>query len=437
MTRTSHDSSQQLIESKQAAPPLSLRKNFSWTFCGNVVYAACQWGMLVILSKAGSPEMVGQFALGTAIAAPVLMLTNLQLRAVQATDAHEEFLFADYLGLRLISTSIAMAIIMVIIIFSHYQKETAFVILIIGLAKAFESMSDVCYGALQHHEQMDRIARSMMMKGGLSVMTFGLVVFLTQQLLWGVVGLAAAWAAVLFWYDMNSVALVLRRDQQAGQRIAPRWNQAALFKLFRLSLPLGVVMMLLSLNTNIPRYFISHYWGERELGIFAAMAYLLVAGTTIVSALGQSASPRLAKYYAQHDKKAFHALLGKLIGIGAGLGGLGVGIAWLAGREILTILYSPEYARQDVFFWVMTAAALGYIGNFLGYGITATRQFQRFTLPYLGVTITVLTASSLLIPLRGLIGAAWTMFIMNSAVCVTPLLILLAIERKHHVESPA
>jgi hypothetical protein len=31
--------------------PLSLRRNFSWTLAGNVVYAGCQWGMLVALAK--------------------------------------------------------------------------------------------------------------------------------------------------------------------------------------------------------------------------------------------------------------------------------------------------------------------------------------------------------------------------------------------------
>ena len=39
------------------------------------------------LAKLGSSFMIGQFSLGLAIATPVLMFTNLHLRAVQATDA--------------------------------------------------------------------------------------------------------------------------------------------------------------------------------------------------------------------------------------------------------------------------------------------------------------------------------------------------------------
>jgi hypothetical protein len=49
-----------LPEGSQKA--LSLRLNFSWALAGNIIYAACQWGMLSVLAKLGSPEMVGLFA---------------------------------------------------------------------------------------------------------------------------------------------------------------------------------------------------------------------------------------------------------------------------------------------------------------------------------------------------------------------------------------
>jgi len=51
--------------------PLTLRRNFSWTLLGNVVYAGCQWAMLVVLAKLGTPEMVGQFAL--VVTAPIVL----------------------------------------------------------------------------------------------------------------------------------------------------------------------------------------------------------------------------------------------------------------------------------------------------------------------------------------------------------------------------
>lgn len=390
--------------------PLTLRRNFSWTFAGNLVYAASQWGMLVVLAKLGNPEMVGQFTLGLAVTAPVLMFTNLNLRVVQATDAKHQFVFGDYLGLRLISTGLALPIVVGITFAAGYRWETSLVILVVGLAKAFESVSDVFYGLFQQHERMDRIAVSMMIKGPLSLLLVGMGVYLAGSVSWGVVGLAVAWAVVLIGYDIRSGTLMLNTPLPTQGEA--RASGAVVLGLVWLALPLGFVMMLISLNTNIPRYFIERYLGERELGVFAAISYLMVAGGMVVSALGQSSSPRLAKYYAAGNSVAFRNLLLKLVGIGVLLGGAGILVALVAGQQILSLVYRPEYAEYaDLFVWLMVAAGIGYVSSFLGYGMTAARYF-RIQMPIcaLGTSISVI-ACFWLIPSSGLRGAAIALII--------------------------
>jgi O-antigen/teichoic acid export membrane protein len=138
------------------------------------------------------------------------------------------------------------------------------------------------------------------------------------------------------------------------------------------------------------------------------MAYLIVAGGMVVNALGQAASPRLAQYYAEGNDRAFCGLLLRLIGVGAVLGGMGVLLALLCGRELLVLIYRPEYAsHMDVVVWLMIAAAGGYIASFLGYGMTAARLFRAQ--PFLFATTSVVAATGcfLLIPGYGLTGAAW------------------------------
>ncbi|MGH8000074.1 MAG: lipopolysaccharide biosynthesis protein [Brasilonema sp.] len=397
---------------------LTLQHNFSWTFVGNIVYAACQWGMLVVIAKLGSPEIVGQFTLGLAVTAPVLMLTNLQLRDVQVTDVKHQYLFGDYLGLRIVSTVLALLMIVVIILTAGYRWQTSLIILLVGLAKGFESISDVFYGLLQKHERMDRVAMSMMIKGPLSLLLLGISVYISGSVVWGVLGLAVAWALVLFGYDIRSGAIMLKHSQETPHSeepgmqnmtdvLQPRWEFKTLTKLIWLALPLGIVMMLISLNTNIPRYFIEQHLGDRELGIFAAIAYLMVAGNMVVTALGRSATPRLAKYYAAGNGVAFRTLLLKLVGIAAVLGGTVVLVAFVAGERILTILYQPEYAQhKDLFVWLMVAAAINYISSFLGDGMSAARYF-RIQIPlFVLVTSTLAIACLWLLPIYGLRGAA-------------------------------
>ncbi len=388
--------------------PLSLRTNFSWTFAGNIVYTGCQWGMLMAMAKLGSAQLVGQFALGLAVTGPVIMFSSLQLRNVQAGDARRRNRFSDYLALRLVCTAAALLFIGGLAYCGGYGPETTLVILAVGIAKAFEATSDVCYGALQQEERMDRVARSMLIKGPVSLAAFTAATFATGSALWASAALAGVWGLVLALHDLPMAARILR--DLRNESIRPRWNISAMAELARLALPLGIAMMLISLNVNIPRYFVESHRGERELGIFAAMAYILLVGNTVVSALGQSASPRLARQFAEGDLAAYGKLLRQLLAIGGLMGGVGVLASLVIGRPLLVLLYSPEYAeRVDVFCWLMTAGAAANLCSVLGYGMTAARCF-RPQVPLFGLSVVIsVLACYWLVPSYGLRGAAWAL----------------------------
>ena len=415
----------------------SLRRNFSWTLIGNVVYAGCQWAMLVAIAKLGSPEMLGTFVLGLALTAPVVILANLQLRGVQATDAKREYQFGTYWTLRLVTSSMAMMAIVVVTVASGCRGEQAAVVLVIGAAKVVESISDVVYGLLQQQERMDRIAISLMVKGPLSLLALGLCVSLTHSILWGALGLVMAWALSLACCDIPFGMSALRATMPPGKQtrswltlLRPQMDAGTLVRLARLALPLGVVMVLGSLIVNVPRYFVEAYQGSYELGMFAALASVNVAGTTVVSALGLSAQPRLARYYASGSAR-FLRLVIKLVAIGALVGCFGVLVAAVAGRGLLTVMFRPEYADNvSSFVWIMIAGGIGCIASFLGYGVTATRAFRRFVAPRVVTVLVAVAFSILLIPRHGVTGAAWVLCVANSVNCVGLVFILACVRRE-------
>jgi O-antigen/teichoic acid export membrane protein len=406
---------------------LTLRMNFLWTLTGNVVYGACQWGILVVLAKLGTPEMVGEFALALAITAPIVIGAGLSLRSLQATDAAFEYEFWDYLSLRALATGVALLAIFWIPWLCGYGPHTAAVICVVGLAKGFESISDIFYGWLQQNEQMDRIALSGMIKGALSLIAMTILVYFSRDLLPAVYGLAAVWALILAGYDSRSAA---RRSKAApslrhavlspplGLRsyLRPHWNPSALTKLIQLALPLSVAAALISLSANIPRYFVEHHLGTWELGIFAAMAYPMVGGVLVANALGQSALPRLARYYANRDGQAFLYLLLKVVCLGSVLGAAGVLLIWLAGRPILLLLYRPEYAiYTTLFLWLGIGTGVSLLASLLNYAITAVRYFRSQMLVVIVVTLVTIVACAILVPTHRLMGAA--VALMMAAAC--------------------
>jgi O-antigen/teichoic acid export membrane protein len=408
---------------------LSLRQNFVWTFAGNVVYAACQWGMLVALAKLGSPEMVGQFALGLAIGAPVMMLANLQLRGIQATDARNEYQFSHYLALRVTTTTLAFSSICLIAWLAGFRWQTALVVILVGIAKSVESISNVVYGLMQKYERLDRIAIAMILRGVGSVVLMTLALWLTHSVAWAVATLAAWWALVLGLYECTAARWVLGRQGRPSGDLRPLWDAARMKSLAWLSLPLGAAGMLVSLDTNIPRYFVEHSLGEAALGYFVALAYVMVAGYTVMNALGQSAAPRLARYFVT-NRAAYLRLLGKMAVVAGVLGTGGILVAAVWGRWVLTLIYRPDYAEYHTLFtWLMVATTLSYLGTVLSYGMTAARELRPqawFQATSLGINILVCLW---LVPVFGMYGAAWALILSGAFKLVSSVAYMLRVMR--------
>src|SRR4029077_20356903 len=138
----------------------SLCSDFSWTFVGSAIYAGGQFATLMLLAKLLRPELVGQYALGLAVVYPVMMFTNLQLRAVMSSGSRKEIPFGNYLSLRLLSTSLAFAIIFGVTQILGYDRKLTTVVLMVGLAYSIETLSDVYYARLQLHDRMAEISKS-------------------------------------------------------------------------------------------------------------------------------------------------------------------------------------------------------------------------------------------------------------------------------------
>jgi O-antigen/teichoic acid export membrane protein len=404
---------------------LSMRSNMSWTFLANVVYGAGQWALLILIAKFGSAAMLGIYALGIAVVTPVTMLSSLNLRPVLVTDVRNQFSFREYMGVRCLTTLLAGLVVVGILAFSRPGWFAAATTLIIFLGLAAEAISDICYGALQKQEQMDIIAISMCYRSVLSVISLGTLLFLTKNILWGIVGLTAARIFVTLTYDLPRQTG--HRDESKPMPHMLTLSSSSL-RIIWTALPLGIVLSLYSLNSNIPRYFISAHSGVRELGIFSAIASIVTIGGTVVNSLGGAAMPQLATKFSSGELRGFTHLLGKLVAMIALLGVLGIVSSLLVGHEFLRYAFRPEYAQHShLLIAMMVAGAISYMTQILGYCHTAAQYF-RPQVPLLAAgTVAVLIASHFLIPSHGLMGAVLSLGISWIVLLLGELVILAAV----------
>jgi O-antigen/teichoic acid export membrane protein len=394
---------------------------------GNVAYGFSQWGLLVTLAKIGTIEMVGNFALALAVVLPVLMFSSLSLRSLQITDHNGSYRFREYVSLRVLTLVLSLIFILGFGLVSGYSTTVLASTMLIAGAKALEYVSDLLYGVLQQQEDMSRIAISMALRAALSVGALAVAVSLTHSLVWAASGLLLASAAVLVVYDIPKTFRGRTGQIGSGARAGLQYIRGLLSegggyrrlsKLAVSGLPMGFVLMMVSLNINIPRYFIERHLGMAELGIFSAIATLMAAGGVVTNALGQAAVPRLAKYFAAHDRRGFSILLSAIVFASFGLGILGFGGALLFGRQGMALIYRPEYStRQDVLVWLMGASGFFYLGSTLGYAVTAVRCFTPQLPLFAGAAATTAVGCIVLVPRFGLRGAAIAILISSLVQC--------------------
>lgn len=396
----------------------SLRRKVAWTLTGNIVYALCQWLMIVVLTRLGSAEMVGQFALGLAIATPITLCTNLYLRAILATDVGEEYAFADYLGLRL-STTLLACVCIGVLAFSHlFPSANAAVILIVGGSKALDALSDLFMGFFQHRGRLDYLGLTLTANGLVSLVALSVMLWWTRDIVWAALGTAFGSEFALLVVCLPAAARLGRRmphtpprDQAARSVLRPGFDTATLWKLALYAAPRGLVSLRAVLTLNIPRYFIAYDLGEYALGIFAALAALVLATMLLASSLNMAVIPRLAELYAARNFSAFSHLLKQLVQLGLAQGVVGAIVAWFAGRALLSFFFGAEYAQyHEVFFWLMLTTVPYILISFFEAALTAMRQFKIQMQIQLLNLIVLGTFCYYLTPRAGIYGAALAMF---------------------------
>ncbi|MEO0524817.1 MAG: oligosaccharide flippase family protein, partial [Pseudomonadota bacterium] len=264
-------------------PPRSTAKNFRSILIGRLFSALSIWLALVALTKMTDPATVGLYALAQAICIPIAEVSKMSLREIRSADTESEFLFGDYMGMRLLATLVGF----VLMVFAGLvQSETAAmlaVIVLYGLARCCELISDMIYGLFQAHERMEYIGWSLCILGPTSLAMLVTGYWLTGSLVVAVAGQLLAHIAVLSLYD---IPLGRVRASARGDTFQPRWRFSALSSLVRRAVPLTFATVLIIIALYFPRVTVEYELGLTGLGLFAAIFALAMAPDRLVNALG-------------------------------------------------------------------------------------------------------------------------------------------------------
>ena len=392
---------------------ISVKRGFGWTLAGYAVYMLCQWAMMVVLARLGSPDFreVALFALAIAATTPIILFSNLGLRRVYATDANSEFSFADYFKLRMATNVAALALITGVAVALGYPAAIVGTIVAMGTAKVIESTSDILHGYFQHRGRIDLGARATMMRGVLSLAGFLAVFLATGSVIGAIAGMAAGWTAVLVFYERTWALRLLRASPPARRVSGPARNW---MHLAHLALPLGIVALVTSLKASIPMFVIETGMGLTALGLFAALIYFLHASNRVVSAMGEAAASRLSSLFKSGDERGTLALTARMLGVALLVSGAGIGVAVAVGGPLLRLFYGAPFAGLGgLLVAIMAATCVANLQTVLDYAMVATGRFRIQPYLYGGGALLLLILCVAFVPAKGLEGAALSLGIVS------------------------
>lgn len=385
---------------------MSLRLGFLWIAAGNVTFAASQWAILIVFAKFLDAQSVGLFALALAISAPIFSLSSLNLRAIHVTDVDSEYWLRTFFEFRSIASLLSIVLVFVIAKTVSNGAIAMQIIVLVAIVKVVESISDIAQGFMQKQEAYMRLSASQILKGVIAGVIVTCVAYVTRDLADSIVALILARILVFAFFDLPTTRR-LSVDSKPGD--SPKTSYLdfrAMRALLVLGMPIGIVLALNTLQQGIPRFALEQFMSEAVVGYFAAIAYILTAGSVVVNALGQTVLPRLATSF-RTDGTAYLRLLGFSVAFSLTIGALGTVLAITIGEQLLTIIYTREYALYNsTFVIIMIGGAISFCSTALGVAITATRSFISQAVVTVPVTIVMITCCYAWVPGYGLNGAA-------------------------------
>ncbi len=378
----------------------SLLNKAKWLLSGNILFAFSQWLMLIMFSHFSSPTQLGYYSYALAITAPIFMLFNLQLRPLVVADLNLEkkFSFSEYLSLRLLTTFCA---IIVSLFFIDWNNNLALsIVLIVVFIKSSEAVSDIVYAYYNANKKTKFISKSLTIKSILVTVSSFCILYMMHNIVYALI-------AMLIGYLLILVFLDIRKNIEHLQEVNV-FNKN-LKKIVQTGLPLGIAVMLVSLQTNIPRYFLEHYSSVELVGVYTILYYFIVIGGIVINSVCQYLSPYFSEFYRDLRIEELKRIIKNAFFIALSLGVAGLVISLFLNDFIIKTIYGKDYlAYAYLLPYIMIAGIFTYLSVVNGYLLTSLKLLKIQMPVFLILVCLTVIYSYLLIPVYGLTGAIYT-----------------------------
>lgn len=238
----------------------SKKEKYIWNMLGSFSNALSSMVLAIIVNRISGAELAGVFAFAFSNAQLMMTIGSFEVRPLQSTDINEKYEFSQYFTLRVITCMIMLLCNLCYIGINGFSGVKGYTLFFVGCYKMLESFTDVFSGMYQQRDRIDLSGKAHTLRILCCTLSFFVVLYLTENLVWASASLGLLSLMVFFVYDCN----VFRMFEVV--KIGISFKQLGILVLE--CLPLFLSSFIMMYLNNAPKYAIDRFYSDELQNIY-------------------------------------------------------------------------------------------------------------------------------------------------------------------------
>jgi O-antigen/teichoic acid export membrane protein len=379
----------------------TLRKDYFWNTLGVFFQNGSTILLLVIITRINGIEASGLFSFASAVAIVLFAFGLWGGRLYQVSDIKREFDHRSYivarvlLGMTMVIGAIAFSVV------NGYDVYKSFVIILLVLFKAIESVADSVYAVMQVHGNLSNVGKSLFYKSVLGITLFLIIDLITGNLILSSVAIIAV-NVVFFWlydtYIAKKSADIKIKSVSVGKHVREAVS------ILRRTVTIFAVTFLATFSINIPRFFIDKFDND-QIGYFGIIAMPVTLIGLVMSFILQPNVVQLTKLYSRAQYDGFQSIVNKIIAATFAIGIIVALGAYIIGVPVLSAVFGLDFGSHKTELMVMVAGGIvtALVAVFINL-LTIMRKFKAQFYTLLLTNVLLAVVSVFLVQLHGILA---------------------------------
>lgn len=391
------------------------RSIYCWNFLNAALSAMQSTLILVVLTRTNNMDDVGTFSIAYAVASLMLFIGQYGLRKYQVSDIREQFSFANYLSMRIITCLVMVAVstgyCVYVYLFNDYSVKKACVVFLVCILKTIQAFADVLHGQIQKMGRLDVAAKASFWRILVSIIACMIGLVLTGNL---VISMIICVASAIITFFLTSVNVAADYG-----RLSVDFNYVKIKALTIEGFPLFLSTFLSMYIANAPKYAIDAFLTDEIQAYYNFIFMPAFAVQLLANFIFNPIIDRYARIWTGREYKKFWQSIKKSMLQLAAITAVGLICAYAIGVPVLSWLFNTSLLQYKVELCVVMLGGgmLAYVSFFVII-LTIMRHQNIILLGYIVVAAIARIMSGFFVLNYGIFGAALMYTALMTALAV-------------------